>query len=126
MTPTHITLKGEESKILLPSYADRADLMDAWRAAVAADDYAALRRVCAAALGLCVPRVARRADVGTWDGARLLSYGGRVLSSLHATGSPDAEIIEHATTLLRLVADSLVSEAEVKAKADFTRASEGG
>lgn len=119
-----VKLGAQESAVVLPPFADREDLYRAWTAA--GTDYGTLLRVCAAALGICVPRVARRPRVGEWDRnpQTLHRYGGAVLESYRGEVS-QVEIIEAGGTVLRLCTDSLLPAGEVERKRDFTEASGG-
>jgi hypothetical protein len=80
-----------------------------------------VQRAFAAALGVCVPRVERMLKAG---GARVsyeasgfspLKYGGQLIDGLHGAGVSLAEIVEAGAECFKIMAESLLSEAEVKA-----------
>ena len=116
-----ITLGTATLAVTLPSWADREDLVIAWSEASKAGDGAALRRVAAAALGLCTP-VGRRsgADFGACK-CDVRLYGGAVYSHLRERGVPVGEVIERGAEVVGICAAALFPRAdEVAAKADFS------
>lgn len=116
-----ITLGTATLAVTLPSWADREDLVIAWSDASKAGDGSALRRVAAAALGLCTP-VGRRSGCDfAAHKCDVRLYGGAVYSHLRERGVPIPEVMARGGEVIGLCAAALFPrESEVKAKADFT------
>ena len=109
--------------VRLPSFADREDLVVAWGVVVAAGDGMALRRVAAAALGLCTP-VGRqsRADFAR-HGCSVASYGGEVYGYMREHGAELEGVVRAGGEVVAMCADGLFPRApEVDATADFSGA----
>lgn len=96
----------------LRSYAERWDLATAAGVNV--------QRACAAALGLSWPRLRRLGPTYTGDA---IAYGGAVIDYL-CEREPDCypRVIEAGAEALRIATTGLITNAEVKARADFSEA----
>jgi hypothetical protein len=99
----------------IKSYAERWD--------IAAAAGVNVTRAAAAALGLAWPRLRKMGPAYRGDA---IAYGGEVIDYLIEHGSPYGEIVAVAVDALRLATDGLISEGEVKERADFSEASRDG
>lgn len=117
-----ITLGKATLRVTLPSFAEREELVQAWHVASADEgNYMALRRVAAAAVGLCTTTGKRsRADYGA-SRCDPLVYGGRVYDYLHDQGVELGDVLRAGAELVTLCAEALFPrEPEVASRADFT------
>ncbi len=116
-----ITIGKLTLPVTLPSWADREDLVIAWSEASKAGDGSALRRVAAAALGLCTP-VGRRAGCDfAAHKCDVRLYGGAVYSHLRERGVGVREVMDRGAEVVGICAAALFPrESEVASKADFT------
>jgi len=107
---------GAAVQLVVPrSWAERHDV-----AAAAATN---VQRAVAAALGLCWPRLRKRLPA---YGGDPLAYGGAVIDFLRNEGASMNDIVDVGIDAMKLCADGLFGEAEVKARADFSGAPGGG
>lgn len=121
MTPSDIkvTIGPNTWPVVFPDYATRQDLAVAW--AENSENVMALRRVAAAAVGLCT-RVGRlsKADYGRCKCDPLV-YGGAVFSYLHEQGVTMEDTMRAGMAILSGLALSMApSEPEVEERAGFT------
>lgn len=139
-----VLLCGQAHGIVCPDWAEREELLTAWaeqlRQAKAdeareagGEGIASLRpqmlRIYAAAIGLGVPRIARRAAEADSradyiaTGCSVLIYGGRIYSYLRSQGVEPSQIAEAGLRVLDHVADKLAPRRkEVQDTANFTGA----
>lgn len=98
----------------IKSYAERWDLATAAGVNV--------QRACAAALGLAWPRLRRMGPSYTGDA---IAYGGAVIDYL-CEREPDCypRVIEAGADALRLATSGLITQSEVRARADFSEATQ--
>lgn len=137
-----VLLCGQAHGIVCPDWAEREELLTAWaeqlRQAKAdeareagGEGIVSLRpqmlRIYAAAIGLGVPRIARRAAEAdsraeyVATGCSVLVYGGRVYSYLRSQGVEPSQIAEAGLRVLDHVADKLAPrKAEVKEAGNFS------
>jgi len=121
---TTITIAGKAYPVTLPDFATRDDIVIAWHEAAGKNDASKLRRVAAAAVGLCTA-ACRNADA-SFDGSGLLLYGGKVYNSLRERGASISSIIEAGSAVVSVCSDGLFArEAEVEARAGFSDPSGG-
>ena len=121
---TTITIAGKAYPVTLPDFATRDDIVIAWHEAAGKSDASKLRRVAAAAIGLCTT-AGRNADA-SFDGAGLLLYGAKVYNSLRERGASIASIIEAGGVVVSVCSEGLFArEAEVEARAGFSDPSGG-
>lgn len=121
-----VTVFGREYAISLPDFDKREDLALSWHTAAGAADGAALRRIAAAALGLCTP-IGKRAGVA-WEahGCNVLAYGGKVYSWLREQKATIPDIVEQGGKAVAACADSVFPrEAEVETRSGFSAAPGG-
>jgi hypothetical protein len=119
-----ITVGSTELTVTLPGFAEREELIVAWHTASTRDGgEMALRRVSAAALGLCTSTGRRaKVDYGAC-GCDPLVYGGRVYEWLHGQKVALSDILIAGGELVSIcVAASFPREAEVAATEDFSGA----
>lgn len=120
-----VTIAGKDYPLTLPDFAEREDLALAWHTAAAASDGSALRRIAAAALGLCSALGKRSGAV--WNGRDLMLYGGKVYSYLREAKATIPEIMEQGGHAVALCAESVFPrEVEVESRAGFTVAPAAG
>lgn len=128
-TPTTVTINGRQHPVKVPpSFAVREELAIAW--AAADGNMTTLRRVYAAAVGLCTRALAARPG----DKVKLPAYSGDVLAfgagayDVLVAQSPDTSLADRVTELFEagqvVMVDVMESvsprESEVKERAVFT------
>jgi len=119
-----ITIAGKAYPVTLPDFVLRDDIVIAWYEAAPKNDASKLRRVAAAAIGLCTTAGAKSG--AKFDGEALLLYGGKVYTSLREQGASISSIIESGGALVSICSDGLFArEAEVEARAGFSDPSGG-
>ena len=120
MTSTLSVKIGPNSwPVTLPDLVTRQELVTAW--VDAGEDFMALRRVAAAAIGLCT-RVGKlsRADYAR-HGCNIRSYGGAVANYLHEQGEDVEPVMRAGMAILAHVAEhEAPSKEEVDDRAGFT------
>jgi len=113
-----ITIGGREYPLSLPDFDKREDLVLAWHGAPTG---AGLRRIAAAALGLCTPLGKRLGVDWSANGCDLLTYGGKVYSALREQKCSLSDIVGQGAKAVSMCADAMFPrEVEVDARADFT------
>lgn len=126
---TTIRVGDRDLRVTLPGFAEREDLVQSWAACAAREgedvDVLRMRRVAAAAIGMCTP-IGREAKV---DYARcgydVLGYGGRVYAALAERGVGLAEVVRAGSAVLDVVVVGLYPRAsEVAARASFSEVGE--
>lgn len=120
--PASITIAGKSLAVVLPDFATREELVLAWvDASQEGGNQAALRRVAAAALGLCTSTGKRaKVDYGACR-CDVLVYGGKVYSWLHDQKVELPDVLAGGVEIVTLCAEAAYPRAsEVAAKADFT------
>ena len=121
---TTITIAGKAYPVTLPDFVIRDDIVIAWHEAASKNDASKLRRVAAAAIGLCTMAGAKSG--ASFDGSALLLYGGKVYTSLREQGATISAILEAGGEVVSVCSDGLFArEAEVEARAGFSDPSGG-
>jgi hypothetical protein len=114
-----VTLAGTAHAVRLPSFADREDIVRAFREA---ESIRKSRPVFAGTLALCVPELPQPKTLDECDGD-MIAFGAPIYEALRASGAKAAEIAEGATACFRHVVRSLYPrEEEVAATEDFSGA----
>jgi len=124
---TAVTIGGREYPLTLPDFDKREDLALSWHQAATASDGASLRRIAAAALGLC--SLLGKRSGASWEacGCNVLAYGGKVYSYLREAKATIPEVMEQGGIAVGLCADSVFPrEAEVDTRAGFIDPPVGG
>lgn len=120
MTTTLSVKIGPNSwPVTLPDFVVRQELTTAW--VECGEDYMALRRVCAAAVGLCT-RVGKlsRADYARHN-CNVRSYGGAVYNYLHDQGESLETVMRAGYAILAHIAEQMSpSKEEVDGRVGFT------
>lgn len=119
-----ITIAGKAYPVTLPDFATRDDIVIAWHEATTKNDASKLRRVAAAAIGLCTTAGAKSG--ASFDGTALILYGGKVYTSLREQGASISSIIVAGSEVVSVCSHELFArEAEVDARASFSDPSGG-
>jgi hypothetical protein len=112
-----IKIGGTEHAVTLPDFASREEIALAYYQHQKSTT--ALRRVAAAAVGLCTP--AAKGAGATYDGADMLAYGGKVYSHLRERGATLPEVMDAGLECVRLCSESIFPrDAEVQSRTGFT------
>lgn len=132
MEPLKIKVGPSEWPVIIPpEFSMREELVAAW-GACPDDDFMRLRRVAAAAIGLCtrVGTLAKRANAKA-DYVKadynVLTYGGQMWDYMHSQGVPIAEVITSGIAILSALAEEYAppKAAEVKEREVFSGAAAG-
>lgn len=118
-SPLSVKLGPNSWPVTLPDFAIREELVVAWTDA--GEDFMALRRVCAAAVGLCT-RVGRlsKADFARHN-CNVRSYGGAVYNYLHDQGESLETVMRAGYAILAHIAEQMAPrKEEVDDRVDFT------
>ena len=119
-----ITIAGKAYPVTLPDFAIRDDIALSWHEATTGNDVSKVRRVAAAAIGLCTTACATSG--ASYNGTGLVFYGAKVYNSLREQGASIASIIEAGGVVVSVCTDGLFArEAEVEARASFSDPSGG-
>lgn len=126
MDPLTVKLGNTTWPVTLPEFAVREELVAAW-GACPEDDFMRLRRIAAAAVGLCT-QVGKRAKL---DYAKHrcdpVVYGGAAWSFLHEQGESLTDVVKAGAEIVSAIALQLAPRAsEVADRSGFSEAPAGG
>ena len=115
-----LIIKGEKFHASRPNLACALDVVSLWGDG---PNRAHMGRLCACALGLCVP--ALKLPKYNMIHADPIAYGGKALDHLLSRGVPAGEIYTHGMNVIVLMADLLPRAEEVEKAEEFLKKKEG-